>query len=359
MAVYKDKKRGTWYTSFPYVDWTGKRCRKLKRGFLTKKEAQNWENHFKLQKANSLDMTFEDFYGIYEADVKPKIRYNTWCTKEHIIKTKILPYFKDLSMRDITPRDIIKWQNIMRESINNKGKEYTGTYLKTVQAQLSSIFNHAVRFYELPNNPVRVAGPMGQNESDEMKFWTKEEYMKFIPTMANKTYSYMAFELLYWCGIRLGELLALTYEDIDLEKRCITINKSYQRLNGKDMITPPKTPKSNRKISIPPFLVEELKEYCSMLYGITANERMFRFTKSFMEHEMVRGIKETGVRRIRLHDLRHSHASLLVEMGFQPLAIAERLGHEKIETTLNTYSHLYPNKQAELAEKLEIANGEE
>ena len=209
MAVYKDKKRGTWYTSFPYVDWTGKRCRKLKRGFLTKKEAQNWENHFKLQKANSLDMTFDDFFGIYEADVKPKIRYNIWCTKEHIIKTKILPYFKDLSMRGIIPRDIIKWQNIMRESINNKGKEYTGTYLKTVQAQLSSIFNHAVRFYELPTNPVRVAGPMGQNESDEMKFWTKEEYMKFIPTMANKTYSYMAFELLYWYGIRLGELRAL------------------------------------------------------------------------------------------------------------------------------------------------------
>lgn len=104
-----------------------------------------------------------------------------------------------------------------------------------------------------------------------------------------------------------AELLALTYEDIDLEKRCITINKSYQRLNGKDIITPPKTPKSNRQISIPPFLAEELKEYCSMLYGITANERMFRFTKSFMEHEMVRGIKETGVRRIRLHDLRHSH----------------------------------------------------
>ena len=96
-----------------------------------------------------------------------------------------------------------------------------------------------------------------------------------------------------------------------------------------------------------------------MLYGITDKERLFRFTKSFMEHEMVRGIKATGVRRIRLHDLRHSHASLLVEMGFQPLAIAERLGHEKIETTLNTYSHLYPNKQAELAAKLEIANGEE
>lgn len=104
-----------------------------------------------------------------------------------------------------------------------------------------------------------------------------------------------------------AELLALTYEDIDLEKRCIRINKSYQRINGKDMITPPKTPKSNRKITIPLFLAEELKEYCSMLYGITDKERMFRFTKSFMEHEMVRGIKATGVRRIRLHDLRHPY----------------------------------------------------
>ena len=104
---------------------------------------------------------------------------------------------------------------------------------------------------------------------------------------------------------------------------------------------------------------EELKEYCSHLYGIMPNERMFRFTKSYMEHEIVRGIKETGVKRIRIHDLRHSHASLLVELGFQPLAIAERLGHEKIETTLNTYSHLYPNKQAELANRLELENEED
>ena len=167
------------------------------------------------------------------------------------------------------------------------------------------------------------------------------------------------FMLLYWTGMRIGELLALTYEDIDLEKRIISISKSYQRLDGKDVITPPKTPKSNRKITIPPFLAEELKEYCSHLYGIMPNERMFRFTKSYMEHEIVRGIKETGVKRIRIHDLRHSHASLLVELGFQPLAIAERLGHEKIETTLNTYSHLYPNKQAELADRLELENEED
>lgn len=205
MAVYKDKNRGTWYASVLYVDWTGKRCRKLKRGFATKKEAQEWEMHFKLQKASSLDMTFGDFYKIYEQDIKPKVRYNTWCSKQHIIETKLLPYFKNLVMRDITPRDIIQWQNSMREASKKNGGEYAGTYLKTVQAQLSSIFNHAVRFYQLPNNPVRIAGALGQYDSDEMLFWTKEEYMKFIPTMANKTYSYMAFELLYWCGIRLGD----------------------------------------------------------------------------------------------------------------------------------------------------------
>ena len=156
-----------------------------------------------------------------------------------------------------------------------------------------------------------------------------------------------------------AELLALTYNDIDLEKRTISVNKSYQRIEGRDIITPPKTPKSKRIITIPPFLAEELKEYTSHLYGIMVDERMFRFTKSYMEHEIIRGIKASGVKRIRLHDIRHSHASLLVEMGFTPLAIAERLGHEKIETTLNTYSYLYPNKQGELADKLEMENSRE
>lgn len=104
-----------------------------------------------------------------------------------------------------------------------------------------------------------------------------------------------------------AELLALTYNDIDLEKRTISVNKSYQRIEGRDIITPPKTPKSKRIITIPPFLTEELKEYTSHLYGIMTDERMFRFTKSYMEHEIIRGIKASGVKRIRLHDIRHPY----------------------------------------------------
>lgn len=143
----------------------------------------------------------------------------------------------------------------------------------------------------------------------------------------------MAFLLLYWTGMRIGELLALTYDDINLEEKTISITKSYQRLKGKDVITQPKTPKSIRIITMPDFLANEFREYCSHLYGIMKNERLFHFTKSHMEHCMVAGIEKSGVKRIRLHDLRHSHASMLVDMGVAPLEIAERLGHEKVETT--------------------------
>lgn len=163
----------------------------------------------------------------------------------------------------------------------------------------------------------------------------------------------MMFQVLYWTGMRIGELLALTYNDIDFEAQTIRVCKSYQRFDKRDVITTPKTPKSNRNISIPNFLVEDLKEYTEKLYGIMADGRIFQCTKSYLTAEMTRGIKNSGGKRIRVHDLRHSHASLLVEMNFSPKEIAERLGHEKIETTLNTYSHLYPNKQAQLANRLD------
>ena len=149
------------------------------------------------------------------------------------------------------------------------------------------------------------------------------------------------------------------YNDINLEEKTISINKSYQRLKGKDMITQPKTPKSIRVITMPDFLAEEFREYCSHLYGIMKKERLFRFTKSHMEHCMATGIERSGVKRIRLHDLRHSHASMLVDMGVAPLEIAERLGHEKVETTLNTYSHLYPSTQSKLAGLLDKKHEEE
>ena len=307
MAAYKDEQRGTWYVSFHYYDWTGKNCRKVKRGFKTKREATEWERHFRMKEAADLDMTFEEFVQAYTRDMKPKLKHNTWLTKEHILRTKLLPYFKDKKMRDIRPKDIIQWQNEQISYRDEKGKPYAPTYLKTLQSELSALFNHAVRFYELKSNPVVKAGPLGKGKAEEMLFWTKEEYLKFSEAMMDKPLSFYAFEVLYWCGVREGELLALTPADFDFEKRTVTINKSYQRLNKQDVITTPKTPKSNRVIQMPQFLCDELQDYLKQLYGVEPDSRMFPISKSYLHREMDRGCKQTGVKRIRIHDLRHPY----------------------------------------------------
>lgn len=353
MPVYKDEKLGTWYVMARYADWQGERKQKCKRGFDTKREAQEWERNFQQQTSADMDMTFEAFVELYTKDIKSRLKENTWLTKENIINTKILPYFGKRKISEISTKDVINWQNEMLAYRDEKHKPYSPTYLKTLHNQLSAIFNHAVRFYELRSNPAAKAGNMGAEESKEMLFWTKEEYQKFAEEMMDKPLSYYAFEILYWCGIREGELLALTPADFDFEKGTLTINKSYQRLHGEDVITTPKTKKSNRTIKMPSFLCDEIQDYFKMIYGLKKKDRIFTVTKSYLYHEMERGSTTAGVKRIRVHDLRHSHISLLIDMGFSAVAIADRVGHESIEITYH-YAHLFPSKQIEMAEKLDF-----
>ena len=352
MPVFKNEDNGTWYVMARYVNWKGERKQKCKRGFATKREAQEWERMFKLQTSSDLDMSFEAFTELYINDVKNRLKENTWLTKEHIIRTKILPYFGKLKISEISTKEIIAWQNEMLAYRDEKKKPYSQTYLKTLHNQLSAIFNHAVRYYELRSNPAAKVGNMGSEEHKEMLFWTKEEYKKFSFEMMDKPVSFYAFEMLYWCGIREGELLALTPADFNFDKETVTINKSYQRLKGQDVITSPKTKKSNRTIKMPQFLCEEMKEYLGMIYGLEKKDRIFTVTKSYLHHEMDRGAKAVGVKRIRIHDLRHSHISLLIDMGFSAVAIADRVGHESIDITYQ-YAHLFPSKQIEMAEKLD------
>ena len=347
MKAEKDKKTGKWLIQYRYTDWQGKRRKSTKRGFATKREAEEWLRNFLITQKADFDMKFEDFWKIYCADMETRLREHTMRTKKYIVELKILPYFGNKRVNDITAADIRQWQNELIKM------GYSPTYLKTINNQLSAIFNYAVRYYDLKSNPCAKAGSMGKSKAEEMDFWTGEEFRKFIESVMNKRLSYMAFMILYWTGMRLGELLAVNTKDVDLEKRTISITKSYQRLGKKDVITPPKTSKSKRVITIPEFLAADIKDYMDSLYDLQEDDRLFPITKYYLEHEMQRGIKESGVKRIRVHDLRHSHASMLIELGFSPLEIANRLGHEKVETTLNTYAHLYPNKQTKLAERLD------
>ena len=356
MAVYKEEKANTWRVIYRYTDWNGERKQSQKRGFKTKREAQAWEREQLNKLGGDLDMNFKSFVEHYIEDMRTRIKENTWETKEHIIRTKLIPYFGKLKMCNITAQQIISWQNELINYKDENGKPYSPVYLKSIHNQLSAIFNHAVRYYNLKDNPCRKAGSMGKKKNREMLFWTKDEYLKFADVMMDKPLSYYAFEMLYWTGIREGELLALTAADFDFEKQTVSINKSFQHLNGRDVITPPKTEKSNRIIKMPQFLCDEMQEYLKMFYSPSKNDRIFLVSKSYLHHEMDRGSKAAGVKRIRIHDLRHSHVSLLIDMGFSAIAIADRVGHESIDITYN-YAHLFPSKQTEMAEKLDIERG--
>jgi len=347
LKAERDAKTGKWLIQYRYTDWQGNRKKSTKRGFNTKREAEEWVRNFLMSQQADFNMYFEDFLKLYYEDMAARIRENTMNTKKYIIDLKILPYFGKKSINSITPADIRKWQN----ELMSQG--YSQTYLRTINNQLTAIFNYAVKYYDLKNNPCRKAGSMGKNQADEMNFWTKEEFSDFADSIMDKQDSYTAFTTLFWTGMRIGELLALTPSDINFEEKTISISKSYQRIKRKDVITPPKTPKSNRIITVPDFLLADIKDYMNSIYGLKDTDRLFPLTKSFIEHEMQRGIKNSGVKRIRVHDIRHSHCALLFEMGIAPLEVADRLGHERVETTLNIYAHIYPNKQKHLSDKLE------
>lgn len=353
MPVFKNETNGTWYVMARYVDWQGNHKQKCKRGFKTKREALDWERVFHLQQSADMDMSFESFVEIYKSDIRSRIKETTWLTKVNIIDKKILPYFGKRKLSEIQTKEVIAWQNELMTQKDKNGKPYSECYLKTIHNQLSAIFNHAVKFYALRTNPAAKAGNMGSEQKKEMLFWTKEEYLKFADVMMDKPVSFYAFEILYWCGLRLGELLALTPNDFDFQNNTVTINKSYQRLHGEDVITTPKTKKSNRTIKMPEFLVEEIQDYIKMQYELEPTDRLFSISKHYLHREMERGCKETGLTKIRIHDLRHSHVSLLIELGFSAVAIADRLGHESIEITYR-YAHLFPSKQNEMANKLEL-----
>ena len=356
MAVFKDKwdtyKGKAWRVVCYYTDWRGQRARHEKRGFETRHDAQEYERTFLAKQTKDINMAFNSFVDIYLRDVEPQLKKSTVANKIQIIDKHIRPYFKELSLSEITSTHILQWQNELLTQRDDDGKGYSPTYLRTINNQLTAIFNHAVNYYDLPRNPCKAFKKIGKKSSKEMLFWTKEEYLKFSEAIQDKPISYYAFQVLYWTGIRCGELLALTKQDFDLEKRTLRINKTYQVVNGEEMVTDPKTEKSNRTIDLPKFLCQELQDYFESIYGLDDDCRIFPISKHYLHHEMDRGSKKAGVKRIRIHDLRHSCCALLIHLGYAPVQIAERLGHESAVIT-QRYAHLYPSVQKDMANRLD------
>ncbi|MEG1593163.1 MAG: site-specific integrase [Oscillibacter sp.] len=346
MPVYKDKERKTWYAKFYYTDWQGALRQKKKRGFEREKDAKAFEAEFLKKEAQSCNMNFGSMTELYMADMENRLKENTMCTKRCLVDGKILPFFKALEIDKITPAHVRKWQAELL------AKEKSQTYVKTINNQLSAIFNYACRYYGLRENPARLAGSVGRKDADAMKFWTVEEFNRFIPCVP-KFPARVGLSVLFWTGLRIGELLALGAEDINLEAGTLSVTKSFQSIAGREVVTEPKTKKSRRVLPLPDKLCVELREYMAALYEPKPGDRLFPFTKSYFHKQMEAACAVCGIEKIRLHDLRHSHASLLIHLGVPIILVSERLGHENIETTLRTYSHLYPAKNDEAMKKLD------
>lgn len=342
-----------WYFSTYYRDWTGKKIRKKKEGFKTKSEAIQAQNTFLNSQKTDSGITFDNLVSSYYEYLTSRIEKTTLATKKQIIDTKILPYFKDLPIAEIDTAKIMRWQTELMKYKNAKtGQPYSQTYLRQIHNQLSTIFNFAVKFYNLSNNPAQRCGSMGKKNAETFDFWTYEEFKQFIETTKEDIQAYTIFNLFFFSGVRLGELLALTLNDFDFYNNKININKSLAVVNGKEIIKDTKTPKSNRAISVPHAIMEMINNYVKHLYNYEPENRLFTVDKSWIHRKMEKYCNIANVRKIKIHELRHSHASHLIALGISPLTISERLGHEDIKTTLNTYSHLYPDKQNEVADIL-------
>lgn len=346
MPVYKDGKRDSWYVSCRYKDWKGEAHQKVKRGFDTKREATDWEREFILANSASMDMTLESFTGVYFRDKEMELKDRTINNKRYMIEAHIIPYLGSKRMNEIEPKDIIQWQKEIR------GKGFSESYQRMIQNQITALFTHACKIYNLRDNPCKKVKKMGKSDARQLDFWTKEEYDKFIDSYERGSRLYVLFEILFWTGCRVGEVLALTKDDINFTSHQIKITKTYYRTKKTDVISNPKTEQSNRTIEIPGFLTKEIEEYVSHLYDYPGNERLFPIVHEAVQHTLKYHANKVGNKIIRVHDLRHSHVAYLIDQGVDPLIIKERLGHKDIKITLNTYGHLYPNRQRGVADML-------
>lgn len=345
MPVYQDKNTKKYYFTCYYSTWQGERKRKVKRGFELARDAKDAEREFLSQYKNNADITFSALYDIYINDCKARLKPSTIGSKLFIYNTNIKPYFNKQIISEITPAQVRKWQNIILA-------QYSPTTAKQYHGQLSAVFNFACKFYGLPKNPANIAGSIGASKADSVKYWTLEQFNKFIEYPMPLRYKAI-YTVLFFSGLRIGELLALTLADYNADAATISVNKTLVYVKGKYILQTPKTKKSVRKLTLPKRATSVLDEYINTLYEPKKSDVIFFIRRHTLLMKLKRVAEKIGLPIIRVHDLRHSHASLLINNNVNIKAISERLGHEDINTTLNTYSHIYATQHSNIADLLD------
>ncbi|WP_294158120.1 site-specific integrase [uncultured Selenomonas sp.] len=339
-----------WLCSFYYQNYSGERIKKKKQGFSTKREADEYERDFLAKKTGSPSMTFKQLAENYLADARARVKPTTVESASNILRVHILPTFGATPIDAITPASVRQWEN--DELAAGDAVSSVATY----KNEFSIVMNFACRFYGLASNPVRAAGPLkatGRKQQEKkLHFWTVDEFERFILSGLHPEYI-TVFSTLFWTGCRVGECLALTRRDIDFDAGAISINKNVEYIHGGYRAQAPKTPKSVRRVTMPKQLSLVLRDWIQQTDIQGPADMLFPFgIRGTIKNVIHAGAARAGLPAIRVHDLRHSHASMLVSLGFPPIVIRDRLGHSDIKTTMNIYSHLYPTAGDTVAARL-------
>jgi len=347
MPVYKDEKRGTWYVS-TYVEYKdGTKKRVMKRGFKTKREAKEFENDLVFQSTmdTSDNYNFDDVAKEYLEWYKSRRKESSYRKVESLINVRLIPYFRKKKIKEITRRDVVKMQNKMLDKYSVSGAKRTHT-------MLSTILNYAITMEYISNNVAREVGNIQSTQPKNINYWTLSEFKTFISHVDNTMYKSF-FMCLFFGGFRKGELLAINWKDINFKNNTIDINKTATR----NKITTPKNESSIRVVKMPNHTINLLRQ---LKLKVKPKEDYFVFGEYYRHiHETTvdrwydKYIKSSGVQRIRIHDFRHSHASYLINNKHDIQIVSKRLGHTDVSTTLDIYSHLYPNKEEDAVEQME------
>lgn len=364
MPVYKMKDRNEWEVRVYDRDLKGKKKEVRKRCFSSKKEAKKWEAEYVAVRSGSMDMTFGEFVEkCYLPEIKPRIRPSTYYTKKNYLDKHIIPYFGHIKMSELETKHVILWQNEMMKVRNPKtNKTFTQSTLQSINEQLTAVLSWAVRYYDLPRNVSHIVGSMGSDGDSEMKIWTIDEFKRFFEVMKDEPIYYYVFRTLFFTAARVGEVLGLKWEDIDFKKQTIRINKTFYHLSidgiGQDVIGPTKTRTSNRTIHVAKVLMEELKEYRDMVYKPEESGRVFPLSKTPVNRALKRGAEKAGLTPIRVHDIRHSAITHLIEMNY-PVTEVGRLAGQKSMSITFRYAHSLPEAQIQMAKALDKIGREE
>lgn len=359
MAQYEKHPNGTWSVRFKAIENFEPVYKRI-RGFKTKKEAENayieYQKQADEERNNKLSngaskLIFKDLYEEFCKYKENRIKESSYVDMTSKFELHILPYFKNYPVVSISPRMILNWQNTL-EKYKYKHKSVIRTYL-------IGILKYAERYYKIPNQMIYVEPFVKNEEQREMEVWEPEEFYTFINSITELKYKAL-FSALYFTGARRGEIVATTWEDWDLINKTLYITKtSTKKVKDKTQkfaITSTKN-KTRRLISIPTCLVNLMIEYMNSLENHLPTQYVFGETRplanSTLDNFYYKSIKNLPIKKIRLHDFRHSHASFLISNGVSIVAVSKRLGHKSIEETLKTYAHLMKSDEDLIKEKIE------